>query len=359
MHARTMSLGLLLIALGLGACQEASTPLPGEPELKAGNPPVTVMTRNLYVGADLDAVIAALASPDPDDDLPALGAAIATLQVTDFPTRAAAIAAEIAASRPVAVGLQEVSTLTLPTPAGMITIDFWPILEAALAARGLDYVVAAVVTNFDLQIPLGPGVAAGLVDRELLLVARGTQVLATSSGVYAAGLPLGFATLRRGWVRADLRIAGHTVSVVSTHLESGATAGPSGAVRRAQAEELMSFLPASTPVILMGDLNDVPGSPMYQVMTAAGFLDVWAAAGTGAGATCCHAADLSNPAGGLGQRIDYILVRGGFTTGSGQLVGSARVEVIGDEDADRVAGPAGLIWPSDHAGVVASLPPAR
>src|SRR5829696_2592623 len=36
----------------------------------------TVMTRNLYVGADVDAVIAALVSADPTDDQPSLLAAI-------------------------------------------------------------------------------------------------------------------------------------------------------------------------------------------------------------------------------------------------------------------------------------------
>ncbi len=37
---------------------------------------VGVMTQNMYVGADLDVVIAALASPDPNDDVPALLGAI-------------------------------------------------------------------------------------------------------------------------------------------------------------------------------------------------------------------------------------------------------------------------------------------
>ena len=37
------------------------------------------MTWNMYVGADVDAVIAALLSPDPSDDQPALLAAIGTL----------------------------------------------------------------------------------------------------------------------------------------------------------------------------------------------------------------------------------------------------------------------------------------
>jgi hypothetical protein len=61
---------------------------------------VTVMTQNLYVGADVDAVITALATPDPDDDIPALLAAVATIKRTDFPARARAIAREIKRERP-------------------------------------------------------------------------------------------------------------------------------------------------------------------------------------------------------------------------------------------------------------------
>ncbi len=308
---------------------------------------LVVMTRNVYVGADLDAVIGALASPDTTDDGPALFAAIATLERTAFPLRAAAIADEIARARPHAVGLQEVSTLTLPLPSGVTVVDFWPILEAALAARGLRYVKVAEVTNMDLVIPPG----AGLVDRDLLLVAAEVPVLASGHGRYAAGLPLGFATLTRGWAWADLDLAGRTIRVVNTHLESGG--GGAGTVRRLQAEELVAGLAAvDTPVIVMGDLNDVPGSPTYQAFAAAGFTDTWDDTAGDPGFTCCHVADLSNPAPTLTARIDLILVRGG-------LEGGARGTLTGVRAEERVAGPAGPIWASDHAGVVARLRPAR
>src|SRR5918996_2222897 len=97
-----------------------------------------VMTRNMYVGADVDAVIAALASPDPVDDQASLLAAIATLQATDFPARAVAIAREIDRTRPHVIGLQEVSRvdISLP-PLGIdVHLDFLPALLAELAARG-------------------------------------------------------------------------------------------------------------------------------------------------------------------------------------------------------------------------------
>ena len=353
MKTRTIYLSLALCLMGLSACQDDPTG-PVDPSFRNGGPPVVVMTRNLYVGADLDAVIGALLSPDPDDDIPALGLAIATMQATDFGARAAAIVAEIARNQPVAVGLQEVSTIEIPTPQGVLVIDYLPIIQAMLAGAGLDYDVAAEVTNIDLTLPFG----ARLVDKDVLLVAGSAQVLSTSSGNFTTDLPLGFATIKRGWVRADLRIAGKTMSVVSTHLESG-PGGP-GLIRQAQAAELVGLLPAGNAVILMGDLNDVPGSPMHGILSGGGMVDVWASVAPGQpGYTCCHLPDLSNAASVLGQRIDYVMVRGGFLTGNGRLVGGARAEIIGEESADRIQGPAGLIWPSDHAGLVASLPPAR
>lgn len=357
MKTSRIYLSLALCLMGLSACQDVPTG-PTNPSFNNDGPPVVVMTRNLYVGADLDAVVGALLTPDPDDDLPALGEAIATMQATDFGARAAAIVAEIARSRPVAIGLQEVSTIQVPTPQGLLVIDYLPILQAMLAGAGLNYVVAAEVTNIDLALPLGGGLAATLIDRDVLLVAGSAQVVGTSSANFSTDLPLGFTTIKRGWVRADLRIAGKTISVVSTHLESG-PGGP-GLIRQAQAAELIGLLPTGNAVILMGDLNDVPGSPMHGILSAGGLVDVWAGvAPAQPGYTCCHLPDLSNPASVLDQRIDYVMVRGGFMTGNGKLVGGVRAEIIGEEVADRIPRPAGSIWPSDHAGLVVSLPPAR
>src|SRR6266481_3752764 len=105
---------------------------------------ITVMTQNLYVGADVDLVIRALGTPDPGDDFPALLFAIQTVGKTDFPARAEAIADRIARARPHAVGLQEVSQINIDLrPLGVPAVvdqDFIGLLQAALAARGLNYI---------------------------------------------------------------------------------------------------------------------------------------------------------------------------------------------------------------------------
>src|SRR6267154_517794 len=84
-----------------------------EGRVSAVSTSVAVMTQNLYVGADVDAVIQALQSPDPTVGLGALIFAIQTVGKTDYPARAAAIADEIARARPHAVGLQEVSQIDI------------------------------------------------------------------------------------------------------------------------------------------------------------------------------------------------------------------------------------------------------
>ena len=109
---------------------------------------ITVMTRNIYLGAELSPVIAA---PDVPSLIAAATAAFATIEQTNFPERAQALADEIASTRPHLIGMQEVErydvvSATDGTP--VRTIDFLAILLDALAARGLDYVEAASNTGF-------------------------------------------------------------------------------------------------------------------------------------------------------------------------------------------------------------------
>src|SRR5207248_7215417 len=82
------------------ACQEPVALKPEQRIAASGvagrSSAITVMTQNVYVGADVDLVIRALGTPDPGDDFPALQFAIETVGKTDFPARAQAIADEIA-----------------------------------------------------------------------------------------------------------------------------------------------------------------------------------------------------------------------------------------------------------------------
>lgn len=361
---------LALVALAaVAACSDEALTGPATPDiqvaasLEPATLPVTVMSRNLYIGTDVDLVIQAVISADPNDDLPALLAAIAEFQNTAFPARAAALAAEIAHDRPHVVGLQEVSIIDVDlTGLGLpidFDLDYLAILQAHLAALGLNYVPVGSISGIAATLP---GVT--VIDRDVVLVDADratwnpasvvTQTFAANLGTVAPGV-----TLLRGWVSVEVTASGRTFTVANTHLESGHDPFFTP-LRAAQAAQLVASLGAASPVILMGDLNEGPGSPMYNIVTGAGFTDSWNAMRPGAaGLTCCELPDLSNrvSAGELDQRIDFIMTRG-FGHPNGQLIG--RIGLVGITPDEKVDGPAYRIWPSDHAGLVLDLlaPPA-
>ena len=355
MRARRLLLSATIVLAG--ACSDQSdtpfSPDAADPtSVQQGAGDLEIMTRNLYVGADVDAVIAALASPDPADDVPALLAAVATLGQTDFPARASAVADEIARFRPHAVGLQEVSTvdLTIPPLGVDLHLDFLPVLQQELAERGLAYDIAARVRNIEAT-PL-PGVS--LLDEDVLLIDRNRVTVQGAAGVHFTanlGQVAPGVVLQRGYVRANVLIGGETYVIASTHLESGGAAGLDQ-LRALQAGELAQALGSAPDAIVMGDLNDVPGSLMHQAFESGGFTDLWAALRPGVvGFTCCHLPDLSDQVAPFSQRIDYVFVRGVTPRESPQ----GQIWHTGELPADRVAGPAHSIWASDHAGLVAQL----
>src|SRR5216117_174825 len=200
----------------------------------AGSTDITVMTQNLYVGADVDLVIRALGTPDPGDDFPALLFAIETVVKTDFPARAEAIADRIARARPHAVGLQEVSEINIDLrPLGLDAVvnqNFLALLQAALAERGLHYEVAATSDNINVSLVSG---LVRLRDHDALLVdadrvsvdAASGQNFAVNLGQVADGV-----TLIRGWVYARTTIDGQAYTFASAHTESDLAGAPVGLV---------------------------------------------------------------------------------------------------------------------------------
>jgi Endonuclease/Exonuclease/phosphatase family len=361
---RTLIIGLAITTFG---CAPDSTTVPssammqGTSEADAalhGQGGLVVMSQNMYVGADVDAVIGALASPDPNDDLPTLITQIGILQETDFPTRAAAFADAIARHRPHVVGLMEVSTIDIDlTPLGLNVVyhmDFLSELNQALASRHLQYRVAGVETNFTAS-PL-PGIS--LVDRDVLLVDAhrvrvGDGVVArtysTNLGPVAPGV-----SLARGFVSVPIEVEGRRYRVSSTHLESDLAGNNLGLLRSAQMQELITVIGSAERAVILGDLNDFAGSPMYQMLVRAGYTDVWATLLPGTdGFTCCHATNLTNdriP----DQRIDYVFTRG---LGGRRELDDGLIRRIGFWPGEMVPGPLHPIWASDHAGLVARLDP--
>ncbi|HEY7636317.1 MAG TPA: endonuclease/exonuclease/phosphatase family protein [Gemmatimonadales bacterium] len=361
---RTSWIAGLSLALAL-ACTDGTAPEPagdigGLSTAAHSVSRITVLTQNMYPGTNLDLVVAALASPNPNDDAPALQFALQTLSETDYPARAALLADEIARKRPQAVALQEVSTFNIAAAiAGTdIQLDFLPILSAELAARGLHYVEAGAGTNYSLD-PI-PGVSysqgdALLIDADQVTINSASHhVFTTNIGEVAPGV-----TLRQGWSVADADVSGKRVLFVSTHPESNLGDISLSLLRAAQVTELVSTLPSDVPAVIMGDLNDEPGSPMYQVLTGAGLMDVWRALRPGVtGNTCCHDDNLGDKIARFDEHIDFVFARG-FGRGAPGLQG--QISLFGDQPSERTEGPLHPIWASDHAGILASLltPPGR
>lgn len=316
-----------------------------------GDREITVMTRNLFLGTDLKPIFAAQTLPALAN---AVGAGWTQVQANDFAARAEALADEIARSRPDLVGLQEAMLFRTDTPADgpasqaeTVAYDFVRMLVKALADRGLGYRDAATFTGTDAELPAGwpPPQDVRLTDRVVVLARAGAPVKVSNprSGGYSAALMVntfaGPLRAARGWASVDVRAWNTSFRFVTTHLE--AFAAP---IRNAQARELAKAVTATKlPVVLVGDLNSGPGGDgvAYGTLRKAGFADAWTRQG---GLTCCHAVDLKNPSPTLTKRVDLVLVKGSFKT--------VRAEIVGEQTADRTQN--GL-WPSDHAGVAATL----
>jgi hypothetical protein len=371
MNYRTARAAALALAVAVAAGCEDSTS--AEPELTpsmsvaGANGPV-VMTRNLYLGADLTPLIGI----DDAGQIPFVAAEVwAIVQATDFTARAGALAAEIARERPHLVGLQEAALYQIQSPgdavlggsepATDVVYDFVQLLLDSLAARGASYTAAIVNGTTQVEVPVYTGQGPLPFDdvrftlRDAILVRGDVTYANAQASVYGARLdfPIGGAggpevSMRRGWVSVDAAVGGHVFRFASTHFEVQQFAP----IQEAQAAELIAALTASPlPVVVVGDFNSTPDglqTASYGMLVAAGFRDIWEPRGS-AGYTCCHVEDLTNHHPTLDQRLDIVFIRG-FDTERFRADGAARI--IGDRPGDRLRG--GL-WPSDHAGVVALL----
>ncbi len=300
-----------------------------------------ILTWNLYLGGDISRIFGSgLAT------LPGRMAGLwAMVESTDFAARAKVLATCIAAARPDVLALQEVLRWAAARPGRMPpgAPDFLELLTAALADRGAIYDLAARSAATPLWLPAEGGPGVWMQDAQVILVRRGGDWTATDplAGRFATSHHVSFAghqfPIDRGWVAADLERDGRRVRLVCTHLEYFKPE-----VQLPQLAEILAG-PAAVdlPVVLAGDFNSGPGSPVWQRLAQAGFVDGWV--GQGAGATSGQPEDLRNPQSQLADRIDAIFARGLLPV---------EAEVTGHRATDRT--PGGL-WPSDHAGVAVTV----
>lgn len=323
---------------------------------------LSVMTRNLYVGTALSALFDA----DSMDDVRRIaGRIFDDVEHHPYAARLGAIASEVAATTPTVVAVQEAAVIRTQRPGDFgedpdvdaldVHVDLLDTFLSELAARGLTYEVAAETITTDVELPAdvdGQHVDVRLTDRDVLLVHSSGEASDPRSGTFETALTIPMddteVSIERGYCSVDVGVDDADVTVATTHLESTFVYP-----RQQQARELLDRLPPDRPVVLAGDFNSGPDSTAHAYELLMGsFDDAYSTLHPESdGYTCCQAADLRNDSSRHSRRIDAVLYRGGLRP--------VAVERVGADPADRVridvAGEARRLWPSDHAGVVATF----
>jgi endonuclease/exonuclease/phosphatase family metal-dependent hydrolase len=329
------------IPLAVAAVVAAS--LAAAPAASAKTTDVKVMTRNVFLGADLPPI--ALAHKGADFEA-AAGQLVDTATANDPKGRMKLIADEIAKANPDLVGLQEVSLYRKgpkgsPKPAKTVIFDYLAMIRSELAKRGRHYSVAAKDYGFDAEGPTDKGYDVRLSLGDVVLARKGVKVAHERVGVFKNQLTfmspqLGNVSPGRTWNALDATVRGARLHFVNTHLEAY-----DQPTRLEQAQELVKGpLKSKRTTVLVGDLNAGPlqsaeGDRLpYQAIAKAGFKPRRSAKDS-----CCFN-DLAKNA-GWDHNVDWIMTRPGVKLVRSTITGREKTK-------------SGL-HPSDHGGVVSVL----
>jgi hypothetical protein len=384
---------LLLSAIALLAL---AIPAAADARKKGEKPRVTVMTRNVFLGADLSPALEADTLAEAID---ASGVILNEVDSTRFQDRAVPLAREIKKSKAHLVGLQEVALFQDQTPSDLgappsgvgdpatnVRYDFLALLRQELKDIGAKYRVVTSQDEFVEELPadtdqndatgsppFGAELDARLTIRDVILAKKGTTVkLGKTAGAQYTNMfvaevgPLDI-PVERGWVSVEAKVGGgggkgknragaakrgggpSRFRLVNTHLEAFGDA----TIREAQAKELIAGpLDTRKQVVLVGDINsglpdphnigNLPGQdpndPLaFRALVGAGFKD------NGEVQSCCYS-DMFDESLVFDHTVDHVLTQPGLR--------SKKERVTGNDVSKRT--PSDL-WPSDHGGVVSSL----
>lgn len=304
---------------------------------------VSVMTRNVFLGADLPPL--AVAQPGADFEQKA-GAMLAEVTAGDPAGRMKLVGREIAKARPDLVGLQEISLWRTgpkgdPAPATDVRFDFLGQIRKELKKRHASYRVVAKKLGFNVEGPTDQGVDVRLSLGDVVLARKGVKVKHSRSGLFDSQLHFNTASLgdvntSRSWNALDATVRGARIHLVNAHLEAY-----SPDIRLDQAKELVAGpLKSKRPTILVGDLNSGPNlekpedRPPYEAIAAAGFKPRRIAK-----PSCCFN-ELDGDT-GWDHNVDWIMSKPGLKL--------LRSSITGREKT------ATGFHPADHGGVVSVL----
>jgi hypothetical protein len=364
--------------------------LAGPAEARGANvPKVKVMSRNLYLGADLTPGTSASSIPDLVN---AAGTILNQVDENKFQVRAKGLATEILNKQPDLVGLQEAALWrddpcdVNPMPPSATHVrkggDFLGLLLDNLNKNGNNYRLVVAQPEFDFQIwantdgdsstgsPFGCDTEGRLTMRDAILARAGSDVQTknpkgahfnTLLQVRPGGVPI---DVTRGWTSVNAKVGNSPrFRFVNTHLEAfdnqpsnhtnqGTDVG-NGKIRKAQAQELVAqggAAHANKPVILVGDLNsDVKTA----IKPGDGAADWWllkhgmTERSTRDPLGCCLDANVLKVGDGgdvsqFDHKVDHVM------TNDPQHVGLVNSAVTGRQ-------PINGFWDSDHAGLFSTL----
>ncbi len=365
---------------------------PAAADAKPKPKPVKVLTRNVYLGADLTPGVQA---SDFQGLVDAAGVILKQVDDNDFATRAKGLAAEIKAKKPDLVGLQEAALWRtgpctenpLPPKATTVRYDYLALLVRQLNKGKKRYRVVISQPEFDFEVfantdgdrsTAAPGCQFGseingrLTMRDAILARVGGKSKVRTAKAKAGHFdtllqvrPAGVqVNVTRGWTAVDASVGkSRKFHFVNTHLEAfdnqasnhttKNTDVGNGQIREAQAKELFASGGPATgklPVILLGDLNSdtktevKPGDGLaYAALTGAGFVERATSNPLG----CCLNADVLTAAGGgsaadFDHKVDHVM------TNRPNKVKLVKSSVLGLQ-------PVNGFWSSDHAGLFSRL----
>ena len=375
---------------------------------------ITVMSRNIYLGADVGVALELI------PNFPKAAQFMwDQVKRTDFATRAPKLARESAQDRPEIIGVQEATIWYCKKDLFSDKVEVFNFLDqfiAATKASGVGYSLATAngveAFNPGYSIAAIPYVtkvrdpevfnpifgqdtaACGFTIGDALLVRddvkeRVIQVGNTEYDATYSIVPT-LMTIYRGYTWADFKVQDSVVRLITTHLESiwDENKVPNSAL---QAQQLVADLKdAKMPIVIMGDFNADYRDPRpqgepnpgeqpvasetcptpsgakcnaYSTMIEAGFENAspdaknpryytWGASALLNGPDKKRALDAKKFGNqyGFTDRLDYIFTKNVYATVSSKIIGNVWPDGSGVWDCGK-----DKCFPSDHAGVVATI----
>ena len=347
----------------------------------AVEPTFTVMSRNIYLGADVGVALELI------PDMPAAAQFMwDQVNKNDFSKRSVALAAEIQSYKPDVIGLQEATIWYCKKNAWSKKVEVFNFTDQLLQALDGDYVLASKdgKTAFNPGYSINPipfltmvkdperfqkvfgqdKAACGFQIGDALAIKKelAGQVVRVGNTEYEDSYSIvpTLMTIYRGYTWADINIANIPVRFITTHLESiwDENKVPNAAKQATQL--IKDVKETNMPLVIIGDFNSDPRDPRpanaanpglqptaskecpagsskcnaYRLMKEAGFNDAGPDASdpttytwgmnallTGPDPDRLKAAQAMGNEYGFTDRLDYIFTKNGIDVTTSQIIG--------------------------------------